>query len=437
MWIVLGVVTLAQVRYEDIVKGPGSNWLTYAGDYRGTSHSPLDQITPTNARSLVPMWVYHVPKSNGLRTRPIVYDGVMYVTSTNQVIALDARTGRLIWDYKDQHSKIEEVNRGAAILGDHIFFVTGDVHLVALDRRTGGVVWQKEYGKVEDGISANSAPLAVKDGVIVGVAGGEIGMRGYISKLSAETGKELWRFYTVPARGEPGAETWGDYVEWGGAATWLSGTYDTELNLLYWTTGNPWPDFYGTDRKGDNLYSCSLVALDADTGKLKWYFQFTPHDTHDWDAQGWPVLIDRPFRGHPRRLLLHANRNGFLYALDRVTGEFLQATKLVDKLDWASGVGKDGRPLVVAGKEPTPEGNRICPGVRGATNWMSSSFNPATQLLYVVTAEQCDVYTSSSRTPNQRKISREEGRARNHRHQVSCSCGHSTRQPAGASGSIP
>ena len=403
LWIVLSAITLAQVRYEDILKGPRSNWLTYAGDYRGTSHSPLNQITQANAGSLVPMWVYHVPKANGLRTRPIVYDGVMYITSTNEVIALDARTGRPVWDYKDQHSRREEVNRGAAILGDRVFFVTGDVHLVALDRRTGGVVWDKPYGNVDDGITANSAPLVVKDGVVVGVAGGETGMRGYISKLSAATGEELWRFYTVPAKGESGAETWGDYVEWGGAATWLSGTYDPNLNLLYWTTGNPWPDFYGHDRKGDNLYASSLVALDADTGKLKWYFQFSPHDTHDWDAQSWPILVDLPFEGHLRHLVLHANRNGFLYVLDRVTGEFLLASKLVDKLDWASGVDTQGRPLVLPGREPTPEGNRICPSVRGATNWMSSSFNPATRLLYVVTVEQCDVYTSSSRTPEPKK----------------------------------
>ncbi|MBM3773753.1 MAG: PQQ-dependent dehydrogenase, methanol/ethanol family [Acidobacteria bacterium] len=394
---------LAQVRYEDLLAGPGKDWLTYAGDYRGTGHSQLRQITPANAGSLAPRWVYHVPKSNGLRTRPIVHDGVMYVTNTNEVRALDASTGRLIWEFKDTRAKKENVNRGAAILGDRVFFVTADIHLTALDRRNGSVLWQKKYGRIEEGMFSSAAPLAVKDRVIVGVAGGDTGMRGYVAALSASTGEELWRFYTVPAKGEPGSETWGDYAEWGGAATWLSGTYDPELNLLYWTTGNPWPDFYGGDRKGDNLYSCSVIALDADTGKLKWHFQFTPHDTHDWDAQAWPVLVDLPYKGRPRKLLLHANRNGFFYVLDRVDGEFLHATKLVDKLDWASGVDAKGRPILAPGKDPTPEGNRVCPGVRGATNWMSPSFNPATGLLYVTALEQCDIYTSSAKKPEPKK----------------------------------
>ena len=401
--LILSVALLApaaaQVRYEDILKGPGENWLTYAGDYAGQRHSPLRRITAANAGSLVAKWVHHVPKANGLRTNPIVYRGVMYVTASNEVRALDARTGRLIWTYKDARSKKEGVNRGAAILGDKVFFVTADVYLVALDRRTGAVLWQTQYGRIEDGLNATLAPMVVKDKVLAGVAGGDSGMRGYVAAFNAETGAEVWRFYTVPKKGEPGSESWGGYIEYGGAATWLSGTYDPELNLIYWTTGNPWPDFYGGDRKGDNLYSCSVVALDADTGKMKWYFQFTPHDTHDWDAQAWPVLVDLPLDGKPRKLLLHANRNGFFYLLDRTSGQFLRATRLVDKLDWATGIDPKGRPVPVPGKDPTPAGNRVCPGVRGATNWMSPSYNPATGLLYVVTLEQCDVYTSSAKEP--------------------------------------
>lgn len=393
----------AQVRYEDILKGPGANWLTYAGDYAGWRHSRLRQITVDNVGSLAPQWVYHVPKAKGLRTSPIVHDGVMYVTNSNEVRALDARTGRLIWAYTDARSKNESVNRGAALLDDRVFFVTGDVHLVALDGQTGGVLWQTQYGKIEDGLTATLAPLVVKDKVLVGVTGGDSGMRGYVCAFNAKTGKEAWRFYTVPEKGEPGAESWGNYVEWGGAGTWLSGTFDAELNLVYWTTGNPWPDFYGGDRTGDNLYSCSVVALDADTGKLKWYFQFTPHDTHDWDAQAWPVLVDLPFNGKPRKLLLHANRNGFFYVLDRLTGEFLRATRLVDKLDWANGIDAKGRPILVPEKDPTPAGNRVCPGVRGATNWMSPTFHPATGLLYVVTLEQCDIFTSSAKEPEPKK----------------------------------
>jgi alcohol dehydrogenase (cytochrome c) len=401
--LALSAACFAQVRYEDILKGPGNNWLTYAGDYQAQRHSPLKQITAANAGSVVPKWVYHIPKANGLRTNPLVYDGVMYVTNTNELLALDARSGSLIWQYKDTRSKKEAVNRGAAILGDRVYFTTADVHLVALDRRTGALIWEKKYGNIEDGIFSTAAPLAIKGQIIVGVAGGDTGMRGYLASLSADTGDELWRTYTIPAKGEPGSETWGKLIEYGGGATWLSGTYDPDLNLLYWTTGNAWPDFYGADRSGDNLYSSSLIALDATTGKLKWYFQFTPHDTHDWDAQSWPVLIDMPYQGKPRKLVLHANRNGFFYVLDRVTGEYLNATRLVEKLDWASGIDPKGRPIPIPGKDPTPTGNRACPGVRGATNWMSPTFDPSTGLFYVLTLEQCDVYTSSSLEPEPKK----------------------------------
>ncbi|MFN7920286.1 MAG: PQQ-binding-like beta-propeller repeat protein [Bryobacteraceae bacterium] len=393
----------AQVRYEDILKGPGNNWLTYAGDYQAKRHSPLTQINTANVANVVPKWAYHVPKANGLRTNPIVYDGVMYITNTNELRALDAKSGRLIWAYKDSRSKKEAVNRGAAILGDKVFFVTADIQAVALDRRTGAVIWQKKYGNIDEGMFASAAPLALKDKILVGVAGGDTGMRGYIAALNADTGEEMWRTYTIPAKGEPGSESWGKYIQYGGGGTWLSGTFDPELNLIYWTTGNPWPDFYGADRGGDNLYSCSLIALDADTGKMKWYFQFTPHDTHDWDAQSWPVLIDIPINGKPRKAVLHANRNGFFYALDRVTGEYLRATRLVEKLDWASGIDAKGRPILVPDKDPTPAGNRVCPGVRGATNWMSPSYNPSTGWFYVITLEQCDIFTSSSKEPEPMK----------------------------------
>lgn len=393
----------AQVAARDILSSPNENWLTYAGDYQGKRHSPLKQITPRNAGSLVPKWTNHISGATHLEASPIVHDGVMYITNTNEVIALDTRSGRIIWRYKDTRSKKESVNRGAAILGDRVYFVTSDVHLVALDRRTGAVAWVKQYGRVEDGLYASAAPLAVKDKIIVGVSGGDSGMRGYVTAFSADKGEELWRLYTVPAKGEPGAESWGGYIEWGGGATWLSGTYDPELNLLYWTTGNPWPDFYGGDRKGDNLYTCSLLAIDLDTGKMKWYFQFTPHDTHDWDAQSWPVLLDTEIGGRMRKVVMHPNRNGFLYTLDRTTGEFLRATKMVDKLDWASGFDAKGRPILVPGKEPSPAGTYVCPGVRGAANWMAPTYHPGTGLLYVMNLEQCDVFTSSAQEPEPKK----------------------------------
>ena len=390
---------LGQVRHEDILKGPGTDWVTYAGNFQGWRYSPLTQITPENAKMLAPKWVYQVPEARGLRSSPIVYDGVLYITNTNSIYAVDARSGRQIWQWADPRAKRKGVNRGSAILGNRVYFTTSDNYLVALDRRTGGVVFTKKFADENKGTTSTSAPLAVKDKIIVGSAGGDSGVRGFIMALSAEDGHEVWRTYTVPARGEKGSETWGDLIEWGGGAAWLSGTYDPELNSLFWTTGNPWPDYNGNVRQGDNLYTCSLLSLDLDTGKMKWYFQFTPHDTHDWDAQSWPVLIDTEIRGQKRKVVLHANRNGYFYALDRVTGEFLRATQLIDKVTWAKGIDDKGRPIEVPGKVPTPEGNWICPSVKGATNWMGQSYNPGTGLLYVITLEQCGMYSLSSQTP--------------------------------------
>jgi len=398
--VVAGAVSFGQVKYEDILKSPNADWLTYAGDYKGTRHSPLKQITTTNAGSLVSKWVYRVPRAQKLQATPLVYQGVMYMTAPNEVRALDARTGRLIWEWRDTRSKRSDVNRGVALLGDNVYFITSDCHLTALNRNTGAVVWQVRYADSEkDGVFAAMAPFIAKDKVIVGVGGGDTGMRGFVAAFNATSGKEEWRFWTVPKRGEKGSETWGDYVEYGGAGTWLSGTFDPEQNTLYWTTGNPWPDFYGGDRKGDNHYSCGVVALDLDTGKLKWFFQFTPGDTHDWDGQSWPVLVDREVRGKMRKLLLHPNRNGFYYVLDRTTGEFLHATKLNDLVDWASGIDDKGRPILIPDKDPTPAGNRVCPGVRGGANWMAPTYVPASGYLYVVTVEQCDIYTSSAKKP--------------------------------------
>jgi alcohol dehydrogenase (cytochrome c) len=406
-WLVLALslcsVAAAQVRPQDILKSPGKDWLTYAGSYNGWRHSPLKQITPQNAGSLVPKWVYRVPNSVRLQTSPVVYDGVMYVTNTNAMYALDASSGRLIWSYADGRAEKSGPNRGPAIMGDRVYFVTSDNYLTALDRQTGVVIFSKKYASVEDGVTSTSAPLAVKDKVIVGSAGGDSGMRGFIAALSAETGEEIWRVYTVPAKGEPGSETWGDLIEWGGGAAWLSGTYDPELNTLYWTTGNPWPDFNASVRPGDNLYSCSLLALDLDTGKMKWHFQFTPHDTHDWDAQSWPMLIDMEWEGRPRKVVLHANRNGFFYVLDRESGEFLRATQLTDSVNWASGIGKEGRPILIPDMDPTLEGNWVCPSVKGATNWMGQTYHPETGLLYVLTLEQCGWFNLSEQEPEPMK----------------------------------
>lgn len=406
-WIVmsalLAVPAIAQVSYQDILKGPAQDWLTYSGSYNGWRYSPLRQITAQNARNLTPQWVYHVPNARGLRSSPIVHKGVLYITNTNSIYAVDARTGRAIWQWIDARAKKEGVNRGAAILGNRVYFTSADNYLNALDRQTGALIYSKKFGDAEQGTTSTSAPLIAGDNVIVGSAGGDSGMRGFVVALSAETGEERWRTYTVPAKGEKGAESWGGLIEWGGGATWLSGTFEAATNTLYWTTGNPWPDFAGGPRKGDNLYTCSLIALDLTTGKMKWHFQFTPHDTHDWDAQSWPILIDKEFEGKPRKLVVHANRNGFYYVLDRTNGQFLRATPLIDKLTWATGIDGKGRPIQVPGQDPTPEGNWVCPSVKGATNWMGQSYNPGTGLLYVLTLEQCGMYNSSSKEPEPMK----------------------------------
>lgn len=400
--ITLATGAFAQV-HQDIVKGATGDWLTYAGTYSGWRYSPLAQITAENARNLVPKWVYHVPDARGLRSSPIVYKGVLYITNTNSVFAVDARSGRQVWQYSDPRAEKGGVNRGAAIWDDKIYFTTSDNYLVALDRRTGALIFNKQFASVEQGTTSTSAPLIAKGKVIVGSAGGDSGMRGFVMALSADTGETLWKSYTVPAKGEKGSETWGNLIDYGGGAAWLSGTYDPDLNTLYWTTGNPWPDYNGSVREGDNLYTCSLIALDLDTGKMNWYFQFTPHDTHDWDAQSWPVLVDTEIRGQKRKVVLHANRNGFFYALDRVTGEFLRATQLLDKITWASGVDDKGRPLLKPNSDPTPEGNWVCPSVKGATNWMGQSYHPGTGLLYVLTLEQCGMYYRSSQEPQPMK----------------------------------
>ena len=388
----------AEVEFEDLLIPPSGNWLTYSGDFTGQRHSLLKQITAKNADQIAPQWVFHIPESKRLMVTPVVVDGVMYVTNSNEVYALDARTGRSIWQFKFSKAKKSEPNRGVAVLGHRVFFVTSDAHLIALHAKTGAVLWETVYADHTKRYSATLAPLAIKGKVIVGVSGGDLGVRGYLDAYDAATGKQLWRFWTVPGPGEPGSETWGGHAaEYSGAGTWMTGTYDPEQNTLFWGTGNPGPDFYGGSRPGDNLYSDCVIAVDADTGKLKWHFQFTPHDTHDWDAAEMPMLIDTVFQGQPRKLLVQANRNGFFYVLDRTNGKLLLATPFVKKLNWARGILPNGRPDVIPDMEPTPAGKSVCPGVVGATNFFSPSFNPDTGLFYVMTLEECDLYVSSAR----------------------------------------
>jgi len=386
------------VSWLDLTKVPTDNWLGYSGDDSGQRFSALAQIQAENVERLVPQWVFHIPNATRLEATPVVVDGTMYVTNSNEVLALDAKTGRSLWHYQRAKNRTNAPNRGVAVLGDHLFFVSSDAHLVALHIKSGAALWDVRYADATKHYSASLAPLVTRDKVIVGVSGGDCGIRGYIDAYDAETGKHAWRFWTVPLPGQLGAETWGGQPsDFAGGATWMTGTYDPVENVLYWNTGNPGPDFYGEQRPGDNLYTDSVVALDSDTGKRRWHFQFTPHDTHDWDAQQIPVLVDAVFQGSPRKLLAQANRNGFFYLLDRTDGRMLLAKPFVKKLSWARGVLPDGRPDVILGTNPTPEGKLVCPANVGATNWFSPSYSPQTHLFYVTAIEACDLYISSAR----------------------------------------
>jgi len=386
---------LAQVTSEQLVRAPQTpdSWLTYSGTYLSQRFSTLAQITPANVRNLQMRWALQVKSLEKFEATPLVVDGRMYLTQApNDVLALDAASGRVFWQYSHEPSPKARlccgiVNRGLAILGDTLFMGTIDGHVIAIDAHNGKPVWNVNVNGADPatGYSITVAPLVVKNKVIIGAAGGEYGIRGFIAAFDAASGKEAWRFYTIPGPGEPGNETWaGDSWKHGGASVWVTGSYDPDLNLTYWGIGNPGPDYNGDDRAGDNLYSDSVVALDADTGKLKWHFQFTPHDVFDYDSVQIPVLADMAWQGRARKLMLWANRNGFFYVLDRASGEFLLG-KPFERVTWATGLDAKGRPILAPGAAPTAEGKLIYPGVQGATNWFSPSFSPRTELFYVST----------------------------------------------------
>jgi alcohol dehydrogenase (cytochrome c) len=362
------------------------NWLTYSGAYFSQRYSGLTQITPANAKNLEQKWIFQADSLQRFEATPLVVDGIMYATQApNDVMAIDARTGRLFWIYQYKPAAGSRpccglVNRGLAILGDTLYMATVDAHLVAVDARNGKPLWNVEVADYNKGYAMTLAPLAVKDKIIVGAAGGEYGIRGFIAAYDPKTGKEIWKFYTIPGPGEPGHETWpaGDAWMHGGASVWITGSYDPSLNLTYWGVGNPGPDFNPKQRAGDNLYASSVVALDADTGKLKWHFQFTPNDPYDYDSVQIPVLADAMWSGKMRKLMFWANRNGFVYVLDRTNGEFLSGHPFV-KVNWASGLDDSGRPV----QTPQPEGKPTYPGPMGGTNWYSPSYSPRTGLFYV------------------------------------------------------
>jgi alcohol dehydrogenase (cytochrome c) len=378
-----------------------TDWPGYNGQPGGNRYTALRQITRENVARLAPRWVFPIHNSR-LEVTPVVVEGIMYVTSSNECFALDAGTGRQIWHYERRGTAgmpgevAGGINRGAAVAGDRLFMVTDHAHLIALNRSSGELIWDTEMADWRQSYFATSAPLVAGGLVISGVGGGEHGARGFVAAFDQNTGKEAWRFWTVPLPGEPGSETWqGKGIQHGGAPTWFTGTYDPAADTVYWPTGNPAAEYYGDDRLGDNLYSDCVLALDNKTGKLKWYYQFTPHDLWDWDATETPVLLDTTWEGRPRKLLVHANRNGFFYVFDRNDGKLLLAKPFVRNLTWASGIGADGRPVKLPNQEPSAAGTKVCPSQDGATNWYSPSFNPATGLYYVQTFEKCSVYTKA------------------------------------------
>jgi len=403
------------ITWADIQNPKPGDWLTYNGNLNGNRYSPLKQINKTNAAKLTLKWTYSVPlwtqflpdtpyfRENmryfGLETVPLVTGGVMYATGPNQVFALDARTGEPIWNYSRPRTPglVSDpslgTNRGVALLGDLVFFVTDNAHLLALHRVTGRLVWEQILWDEPQKYGGTIAPLIVKDMVVAGVAGGDWGIRGFVSAYKAATGERVWRHWTVPTDGEPGRETWkGSSYKLGGGSTWLTGSYDASTDTLYWATGNPWPNSDDRERGGDNLYTDCVLALDANTGKLKWHYQFTPHDTHDWDATEPNVLVDALFQGRQRKLLLHADRNGFFYVFDRLDGKLLVAKSFMHRITWASGIGADGRPVMLP---PSPLN---CPD--HATNWNGTAFSPVTKLYYVMATEKCTVRMTSGAWKN-------------------------------------
>ena len=372
-----------------LLKPATDTWPTYNGDYSGRRFSPLDQINATNIDSLTLAWIFPVHVA-AIKSTPLEVNGVLYFTAPDNVWAVDARYGRQIWHYQHVSEGDHIGNRGLGMYKNWLYFTTPDAHLVCLDARDGTVRWIVELADPKLGYFSTMAPLVIRDHIIAGVSGDVTDVRGFLESLDPETGAVQWRWYTDPDPGQPGSETWPKDTEamlHGGGMTWMTGTYDPELNLLYWGTGNPNPVLAGATRPGDNLYTCSIVALNPDTGKLVWYFQPSPHDVHDWDAVETPVLFDAEFQGKPRKLLAQASRNSFFFVLDRANGQHLVTAPFIDQT-WASGADSRGRPIAKPGAMPTPDGALVEPTSDGGTNWMAPSFDPQTGLFYV-NARRC------------------------------------------------
>ena len=403
-----GEVPAPNVTFERILQSTKEpqNWLTYSGGLSGQRHSLLTTIKPANARDLELKWVFQARSLERHQVTPLVVNGTMYtIQGINDVIALDAATGKQVWAYSytpDPAARncCGKVSRGLAIAGDTIFLAAFDTRMIAIDARNGKELWKTEpAADPKQGYAFTLAPLVVKDKVIAGSSGGEFGVRGFIAAWDVKTGKEVWRFHVVPGPGEPGNESWsGDSWMHGGGPIWVTGSYDPDVNLTYWGTGNPGPDWDGAGRLGDNLYTCSVIALDPDTGKLKWHYQFSPHNEFDWDSTQIPVLADMDWQGRARKVMLWANRNGMSYVLDRATGEFLKGQPFV-KVNWADGFDPKGRPIPVAGIAPTKEGTLVYPGNQGGTNWYNPSYSPRTGWFYVPTWENTSTTYIKGDTP--------------------------------------
>jgi alcohol dehydrogenase (cytochrome c) len=393
------ISTAIDIHSDDLLAQPlAGNWLSYNGDYSGRRYTSLSEINKNNLAQLRAAWVFHAHNSSRLEVTPVVANGMMFVTASNDAFALDARSGRVVWHHSRPNAEgliddaSRHITRGVGLWRNRLYMETDNAHLLCLDARSGNLIWDVAYADWNRNYGATSAPLVVKDKVLVGTSGGDDGVRGFVAAYDAWSGKLVWRFWTIPAPGEFGSESWpGKLYLHGGGTTWMPGTYDPKLNTIYWGTSNPAPDFEGGVRPGDDLYTDCLLALDPDTGKLKWYFQFTPHDLFDFDAVETPILIDAVYQGTARKLLVEANRNGYLYVLDRTNGKFLSATPFVEKLNWARGIDAAGRPVLTEVK-PTGEGTRVCPGYAGATNWFAPSYSESTHSVYFMALEQCETY---------------------------------------------
>ncbi len=391
----------AQVTGDSLVNAGKSSddWVMYGRDYRSTRFSELNQVNDSNVKKLVPMWTFQTGVLDGFECTPLVSGGIMYITTPwNHAFAVDAKTGAQLWRYDRKLPDglalcCDAVNRGFAILGDRLYMTTLDAYLVCLDAKKGDLIWEKKLGDYQAAYSATVAPLIVKDKVIVGISGAEYGIRGYIDAYDAKSGDLAWRFYTVPAKGEPGSETWeGDSWMNGGGSAWVTGSYDPELNQLYWGIGNPGPDFNGDVRKGSNLYTVCTISLNPDTGKLNWYYQTSPHDIWDYDGVNEQILIDEEIKGKKVKAMVQAHRNGYFYALDRTNGKFLYA-KPFCKVTWGK-VNDDGTVSVDPKAMPTKEGVPAFPGAAGGKEWVPMAYSPKTHLAYVPVIENGATFTS-------------------------------------------